>query len=416
MKLDCSKAAGEGFLEDRRDAIERELELVKSQVNEGYGDWRGTVNLPSDDAMLERVREAEDRLVEPDLVVVCGIGGSNLGTAAVHEAVPERAGAELAFLDTVDPDHTRRVLDRMEEALDDGNEVVVNAVSKSGRTAETLANFKTALHTLESHGSADGSVAVTTSDGSPLWEFADKRGFEKLAIPEKVGGRYSVLSQVGLLPLSLAGVDVEALRQGARKARDRSLEPDGPAGRAAAALHDNYERGRSIHDMFVFSKELESLGKWFRQLTAESLGKNGEDGAEGITPLVSVGSVDLHSMQQLYMGGPNNKIHSLISVGSEHSVRIQSVDGLSEGPAEMGQGELMDAIEEGVEETFSEADIPFMEVELENRSEAEVGAFLQHKMIETMVLGRLLGVNAFDQPDVEGYKQATRDILREDGK
>jgi len=166
--------------------------------------------------------------------------------------------------------------------------------------------------------------------------------------------------------------------------------------------------------MFVFSKELESLGKWFRQLTAESLGKDGENGATGITPLVSVGSVDLHSMQQLYMGGPNDKVHSLISVGSEHSVDIPSVDGLDEGPEQMGQGHLMDAIEEGVEEAFSEADIPFIRVGLDDRSEAEIGAFLQHKMIETMVLGRLLKVNAFNQPNVETYKQATREVLREE--
>lgn len=414
MKLNCSEATSEDFLDKREGAVERELDMVRSQLGEGYGDWRATVNLPSDEDMLEEVREVEDRLVEPELVVVCGIGGSNLGTAAVCEAVPRREGAELAFLDTVDPDHTRQVLDRMGEVLDSGDEVVVNAVSKSGGTAETLANFKTALRLLDSHGSADGRVVVTAGEGSPLWEFAEERGFERLAVPEKVGGRYSVLSPVGLLPLSLAGVDVEELRRGAREARERSLEPDGPAAQAAAALHENYEKGRRIHDMFVFSKELESLGKWSRQLTAESLGKDGENGATGITPLVSVGSIDLHSMQQLYMGGPNDKVHSLISVGSKHRVDIPSIDGLDEGPEQIGQEHLMDAIEEGVEEAFSEAGIPFIQVGLDDRSEAEVGAFLQHKMIETMILGRLLEVNAFNQPNVESYKQATREVLREE--
>jgi len=238
VNLDCSEAASEDFLDKREGAVERELDLVRSQLGKGYSDWRGTVNLPSDDDMLEEVREVEDRLVEPELVVVCGIGGSNLGTAAVHEAVPQREGAELAFLDTVDPDHTRQVLDKMEDVLDSGDEVVVNAVSKSGGTAETLANFETALGLLQSHGSADGRVAVTTGEGSPLWEFAEERGFERLAVPEKVGGRYSVLSPVGLLPLSLAGLDIEEVRRGAREARERSLEPDGPAAQAAAALHE----------------------------------------------------------------------------------------------------------------------------------------------------------------------------------
>jgi glucose-6-phosphate isomerase len=219
-----------------------------------------------------------------------------------------------------------------------------------------------------------------------------------------------------LLPLSLAGLEIEELRRGAREARERSLEPDGPAARAAAALHENYEQGRGIHDMFVFSKELESLGKWFRQLTAESLGKDGDNGATGITPLVSVGSVDLHSMQQLYMGGPDDKVHSLVSVGSDHSVDIPSIDGLDKGPEGMNQEHLMDAIEQGVEEAFSEAGIPFIQVGLDDRSEVEVGAFLQHKMIETMILGRLLEVNAFNQPNVESYKQATRDILQEDDR
>jgi glucose-6-phosphate isomerase len=265
-------------------------------------------------------------------------------------------------------------------------------------------------------------VVVTSDKDSALWKLGLKEGFDALEIPEKVGGRYSVLSPVGLFPLGLLGINIEELLTGAKSARDMYIHDDvekNPAAESASIQFQHFKRGVNIFDLFLFSNDLESVGKWNRQLVAESLGKEynrkGEKVNSGLTPTVSVGSTDLHSIAQLYLGGPFDKFTTFVSVQNGFSSlkvpKTGDYDELVAGVRGKSLKTIMDAILEGTKAAFKERMRPYFEIVLPDKSECSVGQFLQFKMIETIYLGYLLGVNPFGQPSVESYKKETRRIL-----
>jgi glucose-6-phosphate isomerase len=253
---------------------------------------------------------------------------------------------------------------------------------------------------------------VTTDKCSNLWEKMEKENITLLSIPENVGGRYSVFSSVGILPLALAGVDVEMLLKGAMDMRNKCLNEemiDNPAVVSALILFLNLKKNKVINDNFFFNSELEALGKWYRQLMGESLGKD----EKGITPTVSVGSVDLHSVGQLYVGGVKNKIFSFIKSNGDSGVDIPSgiFSDLLKDTKGKSSADILDAIFEGVTTVYSKNKIPFVEIILNGVSPKTIGEFMQFKMMEMVYLGALLGVNPFNQPDVEAYKSETKRIL-----
>ncbi len=229
------------------------------------------------------------------------------------------------------------------------------------------------------------------------------------------------MSAVGLFPLAKAGINVTALVDGARKMRDRCLSSDiqeNPAMMSAAILFAHYHAGRMINDNFIFHSELESLGKWYRQLLGESIGKEHDrDGKVvriGITPTVSIGSTDLHSVGQLYLGGPKDKLTTFISAeyGKRGSTITQEVfAGVGEGIAGKKPADVAEAILKGVKIAYEKKGLPFMEILLSDITPASLGAFMQFKMMEMMYLGKLFNVNPFDQPNVESYKIETKNIL-----
>ena len=234
--------------------------------------------------------------------------------------------------------------------------------------------------------------------------------------------RYSVFSPVGLFPLGLLGINIEHLLDGARSMRNTCIDIDiqnNPAAIGAAVQYQHYKSGKNITDLFLFSNDLESVGKWHRQLMAESLGKEfnkkGERVNIGITPTVSIGSTDLHSMAQLYLGGPHDKFTTFVRVENSTShINVPRLEGYSElvsGIQEKSLKDIMDAILEGTKSAFRKDGRPFVEITLPDKSEHSIGQFLQFKMIETIYLAYLLDVNPFDQPNVESYKSETRKIL-----
>lgn len=262
-------------------------------------------------------------------------------------------------------------------------------------------------------------VVAITDEGSALWEQAGALGIARLAIPKPVGGRYSVLSHVGLFPLATVGVDIAALREGATAVRDMCLAADtNPAATSAALLAYFRTQGKTINDNFFFHPELESLGKWYRQLMGESIGKaaslSGEEVHTGITPTVSLGSTDLHSVGQLYLGGPRDKFTTFVYTEQTADIAAPTGRILPELiPAITGKSAktILEAILSGTKIAYQKAELPFMEVVLPRIDEQAIGAFLQFKMIEMMYLGHLLNVNPFDQPSVEAYKVETKKIL-----
>ncbi len=253
---------------------------------------------------------------------------------------------------------------------------------------------------------------------------AAEKGFDVLEIPKKVGGRFSVFSSVGLFPLGLIGINFDELLSGARLLRDKCLTSEvinNPAALSACLIYIHYKKGMNIHDMFLFSPDLESIGKWYRQLMGESIGKefNREQKKVfcGITPTVSIGSTDLHSMAQLYLGGPYDKFTTFIRVlKNKESVKIPDFPDYSklvDNIQNIQLSKIMNAILDGVQIAFKKGERPFAEIYLPDKSPSSIGQLLQMKMMEMMYLGFLMNVNPFDQPNVDDYKIETKKILME---
>lgn len=397
--------------------LETEVKRMKHAASLGYEDERASINLPFDKKMLENVRVlVRAKLgLKPSYLVVVGIGGSNLGTMAVQEAVLGKLHNQVTrdlkvlYADTVDSDMMSSIMGVIEPALKSGENVIINGISKSGETTEPIANFEVLVGVLKRYRKDYEKYVVVTSDrGSGFWNLAQEKGFDVLEIPKKVGGRYSVFSPVGLFPLGMLGVKIEKLLEGAREIREKS---GNMTAISAALIYLQKKKGKNIHDLFLFSTDLESLGKWYRQLMGESLGKKNA----GITPTVSIGSTDLHSMAQLYLGGPHDKFTTFIKVEKNNSEikvpEMREYSQLVKGIQGKSLEEIMNAIISGVQTAFKKGNRPFMEIILPDKSEYSIGELLQFKMMEMMYLGYLLGVNPFDQPDVERYKSETRKIL-----
>jgi glucose-6-phosphate isomerase len=392
-----------------------------------YDDPESSINLSGDEELLDQVQSLISTKVTPRLKysIVVGIGGSNLGTKAVYDAMlgyrdlmePQRF-PKMLFAETTDPEWLA-ALGGLLRTLDGPDEVLISVISKSGGTTETLANFEIIMQTLtEKFGDATGRVVAITDDGSKLADAADQRSIARLMIPAPVGGRYSVLSAVGLFPLASVGIDIVRLREGARLLLDTCLSGENPTAVSAAVLSEQLKHGYHINDNFFFHPELESLGKWYRQLMGESVGKeeslDGQVVHAGITPTVSLGSTDLHSVGQLYLGGPKDKLTTFVSSSTSKEISVPSerlIPELVPMINDRSASDIMKSILEGVKVAYQKAGLPYMEVTLDAIDERSLGAFLQFKMLEMMYLGALLNVNSFDQPNVEAYKVETKRLL-----
>ncbi len=383
-----------------------------------YEEHESTINLPFDEKMVREVLTMRDKMSTDRLkyFVNIGIGGARLGAKAIYDALlghfdviqPDRF-PKLIFLDTSDSEFLYKFANLLKQ-IEDPRDIVVNVISKSATTTETLANLEIIA---DNFPKINERLVITTEKDSELWEAANKKGLVNLLTIEKaVGDRYSIFSPVGLFPLASAGIDIFELLEGAMEGRKQGLETsleNNLSATSAISVYLNYQNGKVINDTFLFSPQLESLGKWYRQLLGESLGKGGA----GITPTVSIGSTDLHSVEQLYAGGPKDKFFNFVWASPKESVKIP--DQLYLSPVEdiknKTANDIMEAIYKAVTYAYAEKKIPFVEIDLGEVGEKSLGYFMQFKMIEMMFLGHFMGVNAFDQPDVESYKSKTREIL-----
>jgi glucose-6-phosphate isomerase len=420
---------------EQASVLEPYISSLRSVVEKGgYDAPECSLNLVSDPSHAEKAEALAAELGSEHLkyVIVVGIGGSNLGTSAVYEALRGRTDVflshapKLIFADTNNSKEMELVKRVLEENTSDAREVVLNIITKSGTTTETIANAAFLFDVLSrKFGETEAlrRTVVTTDDDSALKQTAFEKGIHVLTLPKNVGGRYSVFSAVGLFPLRLAGVNTKELIEGARTMRNQCLGEIGLGNKAlfgAVSAHMYAERKLNIYNDFFFNSELESIGKWWRQLFAESLGKrfNREGGSvsAGMTPMVSLGSTDLHSMVQLYFGGPKDKLTNFIytnagkgraAVPSEHVFMKLALDISGKDFTN-----IMEAILSGTKEAYKEHGLPFIETILPDINEYSLGQFLQLKMMETMFLAELWNINAFDQPEVESYKKFTKELLK----
>lgn len=392
-----------------------------AQAND-YAEPESSIRLPRDTALLKRIQKAEKRLHSPTLqyVIVIGIGGSNLGTQAIYEAIAGSMNLlvdrlpKLLFLDTVTDEKMTAVL-RVIGRLTSKDDFLVMTISKSGTTTETIANMEV-LWAAVAHqfGDVHDRFVCITDEDSELWRACVEHKIEVISMPTQVCGRFSVFSAVGLLPLALVGIDIEKLLDGARRAVTDGISKDPKKNHSLVSACLNYlhaQAGRPIHNTFLFSPKLEGLGKWYRQLMAESIGKDGK----GITPIVSIGSTDLHSQAQLYFDGSDDKFTNLVFsfTGAVHRIPTHlAIPGLVADIQGKSIKHIMLAIYGGVKATYEKLKRPYVEIDLEAADARELGYYLQFRMMEMMYLGELLGVNTFDQPAVELYKTVTRELLK----
>ncbi len=408
---------------------------IKQKLQKGDGDF-AFANVIDDQQMLNAVKAlaTQKKKLHPCMIFVIGIGGSNLGTMAIQEALFGRlyndlnSDMQIYFADTVDSDYMHSLLVIADTALKDGKQIVVNVISKSGKTTETIANFELFLQLLKKHCPQDYAdyIVVTTDKDSSLWQLAMQAHWAALEIPCNVGGRFSVLSAVGLFPLAMIDVDIDALLEGAKHMRDVCLgDSDNVAThniavKTAAWQYALLQDGYNISNLFLFSNELRGLGKWWRQLVGESLGKaQKEDGTkniQAIVPMMSLGSTDLHSVGQLYLANVAKVTTQFVMAEQNHfDIKLpdyaEYFDKLVPNIQHKSLANIMHAIVIGVQKAYAKKGLPFCTITLPEKNAHYVGQFLQYKMFEICYLGYLLEVNPFDQPEVEAYKSETRKIL-----
>jgi glucose-6-phosphate isomerase len=402
------------------------MDVRKVLASNNYFAPEASVNLPGDSDVLKSVEEVLAKVDTSKLryVFLIGIGGSYLGTKAVYDALfslRDQTPSTATRLVCIDTNNSAllQTCEALIASLTTPEEYFVVVASKSGGTTETIANAEIILQMLDARFTKRADrVCVIGDAGSALIDAGVELGMHTLTLPPKVGGRYSVFSAVGLLPLALCKVDIGSLLRGAEAMLESGTHVDSslnPASASALVRAYEYQEGKSIHDWFAFAGELASLGGWWRQLIGESIGKTVGATAYGITPTVSIGSNDLHSVGQLYFGGPKNKYLTFVTIknaGKNYVVpKARVFPALVEMVRGVSVGEIMNAIVRGTKEACQAKKIPYMSIVLEDISPYELGAFMQFAMLETMYLGRLLGVNPFDQPDVEAYKTITKTIL-----
>jgi len=411
MHVDIGAALGEvaepGVDEDELDALDERVATAHETIAAGRenGDFGyAALNLP-DETDPSVIREAVEPVTDAEYDVTVGIGGSALGAKTVTAALADRPDRHV-ILDNVDPEHIERTLAAL--PLED---TAINVVSKSGTTAETLANFLVVRETYEQRG-VDWTelTVVTTGESGPLAQLVEEHDLPRLPVPDGVPGRFAALSSVGLVPAAVLDLDIEGLLSGAGAAAD-DLGPslyDSPAYAYGAVCYALEERGAGVNAVMPYAERLELFAEWFAQLWAESLGKDGR----GQTPARALGATDQHSQLQLYRAGPRDKMVTVVRPRERADVPVPETDHDSLSylsGADLGQ--LLDAEYDATVASLAEAGRPAVEIELERLDAEGLGELLFAMEAATILVGELADIETFTQPAVEWGKRAARGLL-----
>lgn len=420
------------FAEKEYNALDAEATAAVTTVNEGTGagnDFLGWVKLPSETPaeLVKRINDTAARLRENcDYVVCIGIGGSYLGAKAVIAALSD------SFADYYAPKHNEpKVLfagqnigedyiAELQQLLKDKRFGII-VISKSGTTTEPAIAFRILKDMLIKQAGADMAkkliVAVTDAKKGALRTMADKEGFETYIIPDNVGGRFSVLTPVGLLPIAVAGYDIEKLLNGARDMQNTTLHPspENPAQTYARLRNALYRSGKKIEILVNFNPKLHFFSEWWKQLYGESEGKDGK----GIFPASVDLTTDLHSMGQWIQEGERTIFETVISVRKPAlSVRVpmdaENLDGINY-LAGKGVDEVNKMAELGTKIAHVEGGVPNIHIEIPTLDEYSLGQLIYFFEKACGISGYILGVNPFNQPGVEAYKKNMFALLQKPG-
>ncbi len=428
IKLDIAKS-GVVITEQMKAQAQQANELLHSGKGAG-SDFLGWVHLPSsiDDAQIAAIEAQAEKLRAKAEVVICiGIGGSYLGAKAVYEAMNnsfeflrrKHENPTVLFAgQNISEDYTYELLDAVKDYS-----IAAIVISKSGTTTEPAIAFRIIKAEIEKrYGKEDAAtriVAVTDKARGALKTLATNEGYPTFVIPDDVGGRFSVLTPVGLLPLAVAGVDIKALVAGAtamEKATDASVPVDENISAQYAIVRNKlYREGKKTEILGSYEPKLQYVGEWWKQLYGESEGKDGK----GIFPASVTLTADLHSMGQYIQEGERTLFETIISVAeSKHTVKVESdaenLDGLNY-LAGKRISQINHMAELGVRLAHIDGGVPNIRVEIPTIDAESLGALIYFFEKACGISGYLLGVNPFNQPGVEAYKKNMFALLDKPG-
>lgn len=393
-----------------KESIEEVFNAMKKERDSGK---IGYYNLPENGfSLLEEVEKYKNKnslLKENSIrdVVVIGIGGSSLGTKAVYELLKDqvKTNKKLYFLENVDPLDITRILKNINR-----NKALFIVISKSGSTIETTSIFKYIMEkykfSFKSKEDMKRFIAITDK-GSALSMLAEKYEMKEFNIPLNVGGRFSVLSAVGIVPLCLVDFDVKGVLQGAQEYVESFFKKDDKLLLEKACFYSKSAKNFPINVMFTYSTLFNYFNQWYVQLWAESLGKINKFGENvGLTPIHLIGSVDQHSFLQLIIQGPKNKTVTIIKIDDfKKAIKVPklTLDFLDKVDYINGHkfNELINAECDATYETIVDENIPADCIALDKITPENIGSLILYYELLTSAVGQFLEINTYDQPGVE---------------
>ncbi len=396
------------------------------------GQWLQWMNLGYNEETLWYVKEyaamVQDRF---ENVLVLGIGGSALGGLAVTEALlkpywnllttEQRNGLpRIFFLDNIDPDTISGLLEIL-----DLKKTLVNVITKSGSTAETMSQFMIVKNILEQELGDDyrkNIVATTDKKTGVLRQIAEQEGYKTFVVPDDVGGRFSVFSAVGLLPFALVGIDIDEIVNGFKDMdlalKNTDINENIAAQNALIHYLMDTKKGKNLSVMMPYSSRLKYVSDWYVQLWAESLGKNkdknGNDVEIGPTPIKALGATDQHSQIQLYNEGPNNKVITFVRVKEfDNNLEIPAIFEYT-GIGYLGGktvNQLINAEADATRVALADYQRPTVTITLPKINGYYVAQLLYLLEVQTAIAGELYNIDTFNQPGVEQAKNYTYALM-----
>lgn len=402
-------------------------ETLESRSGLG-NDFLGWVDLPVnyDKDEFERIKKAAAKIKsDSEVLIVIGIGGSYLGARAAIEALRsslynslKKDTPEIYFVGcSLSPTYLNEVI-----SLVEGRDFSVNIISKSGTTTEPALAFRVFRDLLVERYGEDGAkgriYATTDKARGTLKELSDKMGYETFVIPDDVGGRFSVLTAVGLLPIACAGCDIDALMKGAAAAREEYKDFDiekNSCYKYAALRNILYKKGKSVEMLISYENSFQMMAEWFKQLYGESEGKDNK----GLYPSSAVFSTDLHSLGQFVQDGSRVMFETVIQFGKPQKDLFlkndpNNIDGLN-FLSDQNMSIVNRKAFEGTVIAHTEGGVPNIVLEVPELNEFELGFMVYFFEKACAISGYLLGVNPFDQPGVESYKKNMFALLGKPG-
>lgn len=404
------------------------MDTLMSKTGEG-NDFLGWIDLPTnyDKEEFDRIKKSAEYIKKnADVLIVIGIGGSYLGARAVVEAVKSynynllaKDTPQIYFIgNSISPSSLNEIV-----SLCDGKDVCVNVISKSGTTTEPAIAFRVFRELINSRYSKEEAAkrifCTTDAHKGTLKELADKEGYETFVVPDDVGGRFSALTAVGLLPIAVAGIDIDALMLGARNAQNELCDTDiekNPALKYAAVRNCFYNKGKKMECFVSYEPNMTMFNEWLKQLFGESEGKDGK----GLFPVSCVFSTDLHSLGQYIQESGSDKMFETVvkfnNCLNDYVIDEQegNIDGLN-----FLAGEKMSVVNDkarlGTLLAHTEGGVGNLIVEVEKLGAEEIGYLIYFFEKACAISGYILGVNPFNQPGVESYKKNMFALLGKPG-